>query len=487
MAGLTGVGGSSETYLDQLVNSYKSTQQTKVNTLEQKRVDLESKKNLYNNLNNRLNTLITQLDKLSNSSASSSSVSDNFKKQSVTSSDDSYVTATASGNAAIQDFNVKVNRKATNDILISKSISTNDSFGTDAGTKSIEFILNGETKKVDIEFDGTETNEKAMKKITNAINALNSDDDTENNIAISATFVKDTTTSGRISFNAKETGAENRIQFVDSDLFGKLGLETNKLHSDKDKRTIQSGSEAGYKTEEYSKLDSSFEVNGIEITRPSNTISDVIDGVTITLLKIQETDSQSISLTTSVDTKSVSDYVNPLIKSFNDIVAMLNSNKDLRRSDSSVSSLLYNFRDAATSQLSDGSNGGFKYLSDIGLTISSNGDLSISDTDKLKEALEKNSQGVAELFTSATGFASKLNEAISTLKGDDGLLKNRTVSLTNQIEETKKKTDSVKTRIEDQANVLRKQYTSYLKLLYEAQGQSSLSGMMSSGSTGSSY
>lgn len=475
MAGLTGVGGSSETYLDQLVNSYKSTQQTKVNTLDQRKALLESKKTFYNNLNGRLNSLITQMDKLSGSSAN-----DNFKKQSVSSTDETYVTATASGSAEIQDFNVKVNRKASNDILISKSISINDSFGMPAGTNSIEFVLNGETKKVDVELVGDENNEQAMKKIANAINALNSDDDQDNNIAISATYVKDTATTGRLSFNSKETGADNKINFVDSQIFEKLGLETSKVNSDQDKRKLQSGSSAGYKTEDFSNLDSFFEINGIEITRSSNAISDVIDGVTISLIKIQEADSQTISMTTSVDTKTVSDFINPVLKSFNDIVAMLNSNKDLRRSDSSVSSLLYNLRDAATSKLGDGTNDGFKYLSDVGITISSNGDLSI-DSDKLKEALEKNPQSVAELFTSPTGFAAKLNDAIATLKGDDGLLKTRTVSLTNQIEETKLKTESVKTRIEDQANVLRKQYTSYLKLLYEAQGQSSLSGMMSGG------
>ncbi len=475
MAGLTGVGGSSETYLDQLVNSYKSTQQTKVNTLDQRKALLESKKTYYNNLNGRLNSLITQMDKLSGTSAN-----DNFKKQSVSSTDETFVTATASGSAQIQDFNVKVNRKASNDILISKSISINDTFGMPAGTNSIEFILNGKTKKVDIELVGDENSEQAMKKIANAINALNSDEDQDNNIAISATYVKDTATTGRLSFNSKETGADNRIKFVDSPIFEKLGLETNNVNSDQDKRKLQSGSAAGYKTEEFSKLDSFFEINGIEITRSSNSISDVIDGVTISLIKIQEADSQVVSLTTAVDTKTVSDFINPVLKSFNDIVAMLNSNKDLRRSDSSVSSLLYNLRDAATSKLGDGTNDGFKYLADVGVTISSNGDLSISN-DKLKEALEKNPQGVAELFTSPNGFAAKLNEAISTLKGDDGLLKTRTVSLTNQIEETKKKTESVKIRIEDQANVLRKQYTSYLKLLYEAQGQSSLSGMMSGG------
>ena len=482
MAGLTGVGGSNETYLDQLVNSYKASQQTKITALDQKKSKLESTRNFFLNLNNRLNTFVSQLDKFS-----SSTIADNFKKQKVNSSDSTVATATSSGSAEIQDFNIKVNRKASNDILISKSISINDSFGVESGTKSLEFILNGETKTVQVEFNGDETNEQAMKKIVNAINLLNNDEDENNNIAISATYVKDTTTTGRISFNSKESGADNRIKFNDSELFAKLGLDKNNLNSENEKRKYHNGLDAGYKVEDYNDLNSNFELNGIDITRGSNSIDDVIEGVTINLLKVQESDSTAVSLNTEVDTKSVEDFINPLLKSFNDIFNFVNSNKEMRRSESTISGMIYNLRNTATSQLGDGSNGGFKYLSDIGITVGTNGDLSISDTKKLKDALVKNVQAVSDLFTNPNGFIAKLNESISTLKGDSGLLETRTLNLSNQIEEAKKKTETAKTRIEDQANVLRKQYTSYLKLLYEAQGQSNLTGMMSSGLTGSSY
>lgn len=462
---LSGISDSNQTQLDLLVEAYKQSQKTRVTQLNTKKTELETRKTFFNGLNSRLNTLISNLDKLSSSDANA-----NFEKRKVSSSDNSFLTATATIDANLDVLSAKVERLATKDVLISDRKNLSDSFGMSSGDYSFDLSNGSTTKSITVNFDGTEDFETGMKKIADAINDVDEP-------GIRASFVKDSSSTGRLSLSSLDTGSENRIVFSDSNMLKKIGFDNGVLIGQSDNRKISTDNEAGFKIANYSELDSKLTVDSITITRSSNTIDDAIEGITFNLLKAQEADDSELSLTTEVDKDSVKNYIDPILKSVNDIMSFIQSNTQLKRSDSAIGNLQNQLRNIYSQNLNPDTIGEEpSYLSDIGIKTDSNGNLSISDLELLKENLIDYPTKVAELFTGPNGLANKIDKAITPFKGENGLIQSRTSSLNSQIDQTKKRTDELNDRIETQANSLRKQYMSYMSALYDAQAQSSLLG-----------
>lgn len=459
--GLNSVLASSQSQTDQLVEAYKATQQRSINILNDRRNLLQSRVSFYNTFSSRLNSLSSTIDKFKANDAN-----DKFFAKTVSSSDATVATATAKSDAIIGPNSVKVERLASNDLLISNRLTLTNSFGEEAGAKTFEFTIGDTTKEVTVNFDGNETNEQAMRKIVQAINSTE-------DLDISASFVKDTAFSGRISFSSKNTGSENKILFNQSTVLDKLGLNPDTLMINTNDRTLSTDTNAGYRRADAETLDSRFELNSIVIIRGSNQITDAIDGLTINLLKEQEEEDKPVSFNTTVDTKSVESFVKSLLTSINDVMSNINSNRDARRNDSAVANLFQNLRNVALTKFNESSEDGLQYLVEAGIKFDNSGFLVISDSEKFKSALEKNPQNIADMFIGENGIAKQVEELIKPFVGSGGLVSERSRGLKSQIDLTSKRLTDTESRIDSQADNLRRQYQNYLKLFYEAQNQSS--------------
>lgn len=476
---------------DMLVETYKQTQAYRVDSLKTKKTDLQSRQAFYNGLNARLNSLITQLDKFGSykqvegsfSLVKEDDVDDNFKTRSSSLSEKDYFTVTSKGDAIVGTNTMKVQRLASNDVLVSNRLNLSDAFGETAGEKSFDIMVNDKTFNVKVNFTGSETSQEAMTKIVNAINSIDE-------ITVSASLVKDTETTGRISLISKETGENNKISFTSNSTTDLIGWNTS-MFADPNARTTFSGASAGYKTADSSVLNSKFEVNGIEISRNKNEVDDVLPGTTIKLLKVQSADAEPITVTTEVDVAGVESFVDALVKEFNGLLTFLNSNKSIQKTDPGMGSLQTRLRSIMSSQMSFSENEDApKYITDIGFRINTDGTLVLRDKEKLKEFLlkENGSQNVADLFTSSTGFVAKINEVIVNLKpqnsSESGLIRARNQSINTQIINLDKRIASVESSIEQQAEGMRKEYEAYLKVYLQAQGQYSLLSTMPTDTSG---
>lgn len=492
MSDVSGVS-SGNSQLDLLVESYKQSQASRVSNLKTRKTDLQSKQNFYNNLNSKLSSLTSSLDKFGNFKkigdkweySKLDGIDEDFVTRSISSSDSSVLTATVNSAATVGVHSAKVNRLASNDLLVSKKLNLTESFGMAAGTYKFKLTSGDTSKEVSVALLGNETNQQALKKITEAIN--NTTD-----ITVNSSFVKDTETTGRLSLSAEETGQANQVVVEETELTQKLGW-TASLNADTANRTIFTATDAGYRTKDVADLTSKFELDGIAITRDSNEISDALDGITFNLLKVQDAEDAAVSLTTAIDSKAVEDLINPLVKSYNEMMTFLNSSRSLMRSDSGVTSLQSRLRSLLTTQLVPGTDTDTPhYLTDIGFKINQDGTLTLSDKDKLKTYLAKanGSQKVSDLFTSENGFVSKINDAVASLRSNSdssGLIQTRKKSIDEQIRNTDKRITQVQDSIDQQAEILKKEYENYLKSFYTAQGQYSIIGTMSSGSSTSGY
>ena len=264
------------------------------------------------------------------------------------------------------------------------------------------------------------------------------------------------------------SGADNRIEFTDTDsVLAGLGL-TADLFADANNRSSFDDSTAGFRTADSAELDASFQLNGINITRDSNVVEDVVEGLTFTLRKSQEADDDAVTITSEVDPEGVRNNLNPLLEDYNGLLDLLNNPGGDTSRDVALRSLRNSVRQAASDQLTDGT---FKFLSDIGLSFNPDGTLLLNDLTALEDAVEQDAQGVADLIAA---FADNLNSRVADLLGDDGLITARKDSLAEQINNIDRRVDTLESRVDVQAEALRKQYESYQLIYTQAQSQFSL-------------
>lgn len=474
LSSLLGAGSGSQSQSDLLVDAYRRTEQTRIDTLNQKKFQLESRKTFFNTLNSKLNSLVSNLDKFTAENAASK-----FTTRKVTVSDTSVLTATADSEANLSANKIFVENLATNDIIISDRLGMSGLFGESAGTQSFDITVNGETKTIDVTFEGTETNNEAMQLIADAIN------DTED-ISITASVIRDTSSTARITFSSNDSGTENSITFTDSSVLAKLGFTTN-LFADPSQRVTSEGTAAGYRTSDSAGLDAKLNINGIDVFRASNTIDDLLTGVTFNLLKAQEADEAPVTMKSEVDGKAVEELIKPLLDSFNGVMTFLKDNRSIQRQDTSVVSMYSSIRGLASEEITGLGDDVPKRLTDIGIKIGTNGELSISDSARLLEILKDDPQQIADIFTSENSFVNKISNTIEMFVGDSGLIKSRTKSLSEQIDTTVERTKELQSRIDTRAEALRNEYEDLLRVYYEAQSQYSMLGSYSGGTSAGSY
>jgi len=146
----------------------------------------------------------------------------------------------------------------------------------------------------------------------------------------------------------------------------------------------------------------SFSIDGVSISKSSNTVSDVISGAA---LKLQSAGSGTISLST--DTDAITTKVSDFVDEYNEISLFLSEQLALDTETEETGVLFGNFavqnlQQILRSSISNkvtGVTGDYTYLSQIGITTKSDGTL-ILDTDKLSEALVDDIQNVSQLFSS---------------------------------------------------------------------------------------
>jgi len=461
-----GLSTGSQSSSDLLIESFRRTKQPGLDALKTKQSTLEFRKVYLSKFRTRLETLTAKADGMLADNAAST-----FATKKVVISDASVVTATADGAATTGISTLKVDRLASNDILVSGKKNLSDSYAFADSTKTI--AINGTS--VDVTFGAGETNETALAKIAAAIN---------NNSAfsVSASVVKDTNSTARLTFTAKTTGAGNQITFTDGEVLDDIGITSAALNPNSATRTVSTSTTAGFKTANFADLDSQIQVNGVQVTRDTNSFSDVLAGVTFTLNKAQSASESAVTLTTSVDSdKLTTTVIQPFLDSFNDAIRYLQQDKSALRADPSLRSVYSKLRNLINTPVSTVEAGNPSYLTDIGIKIAEDGTLSVGNKETLQSFLESNPKKISDLFTTADGFAAKAKNAIANLLGSDGFITTKSDSLQGQITLVTSQTKSLQKRIDSQANSLRKEYEKLQKVYLQAQGQFNLlSGFSSS-------
>ncbi|EOC2062515.1 flagellar filament capping protein FliD [Campylobacter upsaliensis] len=236
----------------------------------------------------------------------------------------------ADAGVALQSMKVNVTQLAEKDVYQSKALTT-DTGLVNASLKNevkLTFFQNG--KEYSVTIDNKTTFKDLADKISTA---------SDGNIVAKIINTGEKPDGYRLSLTSKETGEENAISFYPGskddkgkyqenseakEIFKNLGWELD----DKTKPNDVDKDKKGYgikdQTNHLKKAQNAeFTMDGIKMVRPSNTITDIGVGLTLTLNKTGE-----VNFEVQQDTEAVTKAMEDLVNAYNDLVANLNASTD---------------------------------------------------------------------------------------------------------------------------------------------------------------
>lgn len=160
-----------------------------------------------------------------------------------------------------------------------------------------------------------------------------------------------------------------------------------------------------------------FSVDGISLTRDTNNITDVLSGVSFSLLQSTPTGS-TVDISIEVDTSSIQSVLQQFVTSYNAVRDYVTSQQTLTSSGTAdSSSVLFGdgtMRNVMTQmeQVLNSIIGGMS-MSDLGLSFSSTNDL-VLDTSTLATTLADNLDGVISLLATKTSTSSSSLAVVNT-------------------------------------------------------------------------
>lgn len=145
--------------------------------------------------------------------------------------------------------------------------------------------------------------------------------------------------------------------------------------------------------------DAQFSIGGVSFTRGSNTVSDALPGLTLTL---KATNTTGFSLNVSTDTAGLAAKINDFVAKYNALIDKIkaSTNKDgVLEADPTLLSLQGRMANLVMDSI-PGLPASLSNLSSVGVTLNRDGHLNV-DSNKLTQALAANPSGVGALFTTA--------------------------------------------------------------------------------------
>ena len=246
-------------------------------------------------------------------------------------------------------------------------------------------------------------------------------------------------TIDQLVISSKDTGAAQAFRLSGTGALAGFGYDAG--NADPGLATIQSAQDAR------------LSIDGLAITRSSNTVSDAIEGVTLSLVKPTEGET---AVTVARDDDTAKKAIDEFAKAYNELNTLIRSqtsyNADTKKAgtlngDSSMRSIQSQLRTALGNPISGLS--GAKMLSDAGISFKTDGSMSVDST-KLTEALADPSKKIGELFAgngTVDGFAKSMETRLKGMLGTDGLLSARTEGINSTIKSFDLRIETMEARL----------------------------------------
>jgi flagellar hook-associated protein 2 len=451
MATITSTGIGSGLDVNSIVTQLVALERRPIEQLQTEASKLDARLSSFGKIQSNLDALRTAARALTDTST--------WKAASATSGDSTAVGVSVASGSTPGSYSVNVTDLAASQMNATSALGTAAStVGT--GTLQIDigawaddlssFAPKSGTSTVSITIGpGEDTLEKIRDKINNT-----------SGLDVRATIVNDANGS-RLVMQSRSTGAENgfRIQVTDDDGVPDDNAGLSMLAYDPENNVLVSErNQAG--------ANAKATINGLAVESATNSLNNVIDGVSLTLGKKT---TGPIDVTVSRDTASMRKSMDTFVGAYNDLVKLL---RDQTKFDASSKSAgpLQGDRTAiailgqlrSSMGLSSTASSVFGRASDIGIQVQTDGTLKLTGS-KVDTAMG-NLEELQKFFATNTdssatnGLADRLRKLTDSLIGTDGAIPSRQEGLRKLKSLNSDRQDAMEDRVAATEKRLRAQY-----------------------------
>ncbi|MDU7340922.1 flagellar filament capping protein FliD [Enterobacter sp.] len=447
--------------LSDLYDKLQAAEETKLTAIAKQKTTYDAQITGYGKLQSALTTLQTAAAKLAKT--------DTWNSTSVSSTNTAF-SAISTSSANVGDVTINVSKIAKGQVLTTAP-------GTiDSNTKQLGGTTGSNSRTITITQAGADSKpltvtladgDTSLNGIAKAINAANGN--------VSASVVKADNGDYRLMLTSKTTGTDSDMTVTvagDDTLNAVIGSAALNMQVKSQNAVIN--------------------VNGIQIVPQSNTITDALPGVTLTL-KAPSTADETLTIARSTDDnkKAITEWVNAYNSLQSTIAALTkyeppavgataqSSNNGVLMGDSTIRGVQSDLRALLTNVQS----GSYAIMAQLGITQDpvkgadgAIGNLKIDDK-KLTKILTDDPAGVQAYFVGdgkKTGFATQMNntltDMLSTSIGKEGVIQNAKDGINATLKSIGKRYDAMELTIEATMARYKKQFNDLDKLVTKFNG-----------------
>ena len=443
MASFTSLGVGSNLPLDTLLTNLTTAEKKRLTPISQQQSSNTARLTAFGTLKSSLEKFQTANTALNDAALFKSTTA-------VSSSTDLTVSTTAGAAAGIYKISVSQLAQAqsirtTTPVTDSKAIQGNSNSERTLVIKQV-----GKDKPLEIKLTSEQTSLEGLR------DAINNADG-----GVSASIVKVKDNDYQLVLTSSETGLKNQMSVsVQGD--EKLNQFISFNNPDVTGNNVEQIVEA---------QDAKLSVNGINIERSSNTITDAPQGITLNLTKVVDDVTITVNKSDEKSTSAIKAWVeayNSLVDTIGSLTKYTAVDPGAEKQDTSNGALLGDstvrtIQTGIRGQFSASANSGnFQTLSQIGITQDgTTGKLKIDD-DKLKKALSEHSVDVQQLLVGdgkETGITTKIAGLVKGYLADDGIIDSAQDSINSTLKKLTKQYLSVSASIDDTIARYQAQFT----------------------------
>lgn len=444
MASISSLGVGSNLDLNTLLSGLRNAENAPLHAIQQQQTSYSAKLSAYGQLQAALGSLQTAATALSAPTL--------FQGVKATSSASDVLGVSATSSAAAGSYTVNVTKLAQAQSLAAAGrLSATDDVAAGPATIKIQFgTISGGVADGNGHYTGSTftadpdraaqtldivAGSSSLTDIRDAINAKTA-------LGVTASIVNDGSGNPyRLVLTSKTTGEESSMQIT---VTGDAAM-ANLLTYDPDNTGIQNLAETAVAK------NAALKVNGIDVTSASNSVTDAIEGTTLTLASLGTS-----TVTVAKDTASVSSAITSFVTAYNNLqstASKLSAYDAEKKSGAALlgDSALRNIQTRIRAVLgSPQASGTLTVLSQAGVSIDKTGTMQVNST-KLNAALSSDLSGVATLFSGVSGsggYGRQVDTLITSFNSSTGLLKSAQNSVNTTLKALDKEYERTQERVD---------------------------------------
>ncbi|BAO28771.1 flagellar filament capping protein FliD [Sulfuritalea hydrogenivorans] len=428
MASISSAGIGSGLDVNGIVTQLMAVEKQPLTALDTKEAGYQSKLTTFGTLKSSVASLQSAARALKSSSL--------YASMSAKTGDSSVFSASANTAAQAASYSLQVVARAQAQAISSQAFSSiTTDVGVADGKIKIElgtfsggvFTADPDKTATTIEIGATSS---SLEEIRDAIN--------DSGAGVRANLVYVGNNEYKLTVTSESTGAKNSIKLTvldTSDVVQNNNTGLAKL-SFNPAAMAGAGNEFEVNT---TAQDAHFKIDGLDVYRTTNSVSDAITGVTLSLTGVGTT-----TLTVSKDSASAKSALDSFVKAYNDIAKQLRDataynastkQASILTGDSGARSLQTALREMiGYSRSSTGSN--YSTLSDLGVALQRDGSL-VFNSSKFETAMASSTTNVGDLLSSTStnspGIAVRMTKTLDGILSSTGLLASRTEGINRSI------------------------------------------------------